>query len=132
MAIELLAAAAITMISPYLVKAGEAAAEKVGEGAAAAAGKVLGWIRSRLGGDAKAALEGVEANPGSEARKAVLKEELVRALEADPELAKELRALIPDDLIDGGAMTQDVSGAGAIGNQVKGSGNTVNINRSPN
>ena len=64
MAIELLAAAAISMISPYLAKAGEAAAGKVGEGAAEATGKVLGWLRAKLGGEAREALEQDEKRSG--------------------------------------------------------------------
>lgn len=127
MAIELLAAAAISMISPYLAKAGEAAAGKVGEGAAEATGKVLGWLRAKLGGEAREALERVERNPESEGRQAVLKEELVRALEADPRLAEELGALIPEEVRQRVTLTQTVSGDNAKAAQVQGSGNDVTI-----
>jgi hypothetical protein len=57
----------------------------------------------------------------------VLKEELAKALEADPELAEELRALIPDDVRQSVTMTQTVSGDNAKAAQVQGSGNDVKI-----
>ena len=127
MAIELLAAAAITMIAPYLAKAGEAAAEKAGEGAAEAAGKVLSWLRAKLSGEAREALERVEGNPASEGRKAVFKEELAKALEADPGLAEELRALIPEDALQRVTMNQTIGGDNVKAAQVQGSGNDVKI-----
>ena len=127
MAIELLAVAAINMIAPYLAKAGEAAAEKLGEGTAEAAGKVLGWLRAKLGGRAKEALDELEAAPADSDNQADLRKQLKKALEADPSLAEELRALIPEDALQRVTMNQTISGDYAKGAQVQGSQNDVKI-----
>ncbi|HEU0097289.1 MAG TPA: hypothetical protein VFQ67_00810 [Allosphingosinicella sp.] len=119
--------AAVALVAPYLAKAGESAAEKVGEASAEGAGKVLGWMRAKLTGRAKEALDDLEKAPGSEDNQADLRKQLARAIEADPALAEELRALIPAEAMEEGAMVQNVSGAGAKAAQVRGSGNRTTI-----
>lgn len=122
-----LASAAVATLAPYLAKAGEGAAKKIGEQAVDSAGKLLGWMRAKLGGRAQEALDDLAAKPDSEDNQADLRKQLAKALEADPALAAELRALLPADALAEGSMTQNVSGAGAKAAQVKGSGNTTTI-----
>ena len=83
--------------------------------------------RARLGGRAKEALDDLAAKPDSEDNQADLRKQLAKALEADPALAGELRAMLPADAAGSDSMSQTVSGAGAKAAQVKGSGNTTSI-----
>jgi len=122
-----LASAAVAALAPYLAKAGESAAKKVGEEAVAAGGRLLGWMRERLGGRAREALADLEAKPESEDNQADLRKQLAKALEADSALAAELRAMLPAAATSVDSMIQNVSGAGAKAAQVKGSGNTTTI-----
>lgn len=121
------AAATVAFIAPYLAKMGEAAAGKIGQAGGEAASKVLGWLRDKLTGRAREALGDLEKAPESEDNQADLRKQLSMALEADPALAEELRAMLPAEALEAGAMTQNVSGAGAKANQVRGSGNTTTI-----
>jgi hypothetical protein len=61
----------------------------------AAAGKVLGWPCAKLGGRARESLDELEAAPADADNQADRRRPLKKALEADPRLAEELRALIP-------------------------------------
>src|SRR4051794_28254964 len=98
-----LAAAAVAVLSPYLAKAGEGAAKKLGEEAVDGAGKLLGWMRAKLGGGAKEALEELATTPGDQDNQAVLRKQLAKALQADPALAAELQAMLPREATDAGA-----------------------------
>jgi hypothetical protein len=69
-------AAAVAVLVPYLAKAGEEAAKKIGEEAGEAGGRVLGWLHARLGGRAKDALDDLVASPGSEDNQADLRKQL--------------------------------------------------------
>jgi hypothetical protein len=122
-----LATAAVAVLSPYLAKAGEGAAKKIGEEAVDGAGKLIGWMRTKLGGAAQKALDDLAAKPNSELNQTDLRTQLAKALEADPALAAELQAMLPRQATEAGAMTQDVSGAGAKAQQIRGSGNTSTI-----
>ena len=122
-----LASAAVALLSPYLAKVGEGAAKKIGEDTVETGGKLFGWIRAKLGGRAKEALDDLAAKPGSEDNQADLRKQLVKALEADPALATELRAMLPADAAGTDSMSQTVSGAGAKAAQVNGSGNKTTI-----
>jgi len=122
-----LASAAVAVLSPYLVKASEGAAEKIGEESVEAGRKLFGWLRARLGGRGQEALNDLASKPGSDDNQADLRKQLAKALAADPALIAELRALLPADATGGDTMVQNVSGAGAKAAQVKGSGNTTNI-----
>ena len=121
-----LASAAVAVLSPYLVKAGEGAAEKIGEESVEAGAKLFGWLRAKLGGRGREALNDLASKPGSDDNQADLRKQLAKALESDPTLIAELRALLPADAT-GDTMVQNVSGAGAKAAQVQGSGNTTNI-----
>ncbi|HTW28075.1 MAG TPA: hypothetical protein VME92_13170 [Acetobacteraceae bacterium] len=122
-----LASAAVAALAPYFAKAGEGAAKKMGEEAVDAGGRLLGWMRDKLGGRAQAALDDLAADPGSEDNAADLRKQLAKTLAANPALADELRALLPAGAAGGDTMTQTVSGPGAKAAQIKGSGNTTNI-----
>lgn len=117
------AAAAAGLAAHYLGKAGDAAAGKAGQASAEAAGKLLNWMRARLTGRAREALEDLEKAPDSELNRADLEKQLAKALAADPSLAEELRKLVPAEAIEAGGMVQVVTGDGAKGVQIKGSGN---------
>lgn len=125
MTIEIIATTAVALLAPYLVEFGNGAAGKLGEDAGEAGGRLLGWMRAKLGGRAREALGDLEAAPASADNEADLRKQLVKALEAEPGLAEELRALLPAGTIDASAMNQMVSGDGAKGAQVKGSGNNI-------
>ena len=122
-----LASAAVAILSPYLAKAGEGAAKKIGEEAVDTGGRLLGWMRAKLGGRAREALDDLVVKPDSEDNQADLRKQLTKMLETDPGLAAELRALLSADTQDAGSMSQTVSGANAKAAQVKGSGNTTSI-----
>ena len=111
-----LASAAVAILSPYLAKAGEGAAKKIGEEAVDTGGRLLGWMRAKLGGRAREALDDLVVKPDSEDNQADLRKQLTKMLVTDPGLAVELRALLSAD-----------SGANAKAAQVKGSGNTTSI-----
>jgi len=121
------AAAAVALVAPYLAKAGESAAEKLGETSVEAASKLLTWMRSKLTGRAREALVDLEKAPASEDNRADLRKQLLKALEVDPALAGELQAMLRSEAMEAGAMIQNVSGAGAKAAQVRGTGNRTII-----
>lgn len=122
------AAATVFFIGPYLAKMGEAAAEKIGEAGADAAGKVLGWLRNKLTPGGREALQDLEQVPENVDRQGALRVQLEKVLEQHPELLAELEAMLPAEAIEqGGAMVQNVSGVGAKASMTKGSGNTTTI-----
>jgi len=89
--------------------------------------KVLGWLRDKLTGRSKEALEDLEQNPSSEDNQADLRKQLTKLLEAQPELRTELQALLPVSPQGGDSMNQTVQGAGAKAAQTKGNYNTTTI-----
>ncbi|MFL5288492.1 MAG: hypothetical protein ACJ8AW_47945 [Rhodopila sp.] len=121
-----LASTAVALLSPYLAKAGEGAAKKIGEDTVETGGKLLAWVRAKLNGRAKEALDDLAAKPDSGDNQADLRKQLAKVLEADPALTAELRAILPADAASTDSMSQNV-GAGAKAAQVKGSGNTTSI-----
>jgi hypothetical protein len=122
-----LASAAVAALAPYLANAGEGAAKKIGEKAVETGGKLLGWMRARLSGRGQEALNDLTASPESTDNQADLRKQLAKALEANPELAAELKAMLPADAGHVDIMNQHVSGPGAKAVQVKGSGNTTTM-----
>lgn len=128
MAVEL-AAAAVAAILPYLVKAGESAAAKIGEQAGEAGGKLLGWLRDKLSPRAKEALDDLEADPQSADNQADLRKQIVKQLEAEPELRTELQRLVGQVQASDNAMVQNVTGAQAVGSMIRGDDNQVTIQR---
>lgn len=122
------AAAAVNLVTPYIAEAGKGAAKKIGEDSVASAGRLLGWLRERLTGRAKEALDDLEGNPASEDNQADLRKQLAKLLAEKPELLAELRALLPADPAEAaGAMHQTVQGERAKGAQVRGDRNKVSM-----
>jgi hypothetical protein len=121
------AAGAVALLAPYLVKAGEEAAGKIGEASAEAAGKVLTWMRTRLTGRAKEALVDLEKAPEAEDNQADLRKQLTKILQSEPKFLAELLAMLPPETFESPGMEQNVSGSGARAAQVRGSGNTTSV-----
>ncbi|MGQ5702015.1 hypothetical protein ACUJ46_08200 [Sandaracinobacteroides sp. A072] len=116
----------VACITPYLIKVGEGAAEKVGEASVEAGVKMLGWMKDKLSGRAKEALEDLEKAPSQEDNQADLRKQLVKVLEANPAFADELAALLPAPA-DSDTQTAIASGHGAVANVVKGNNNQTFI-----
>jgi hypothetical protein len=79
MSIELVAAA-VGFLVPYLTEAGKEAAKTIGKESAGAGIKVLGWLRDKVTGRAKEALEDLEQQPDSADNQADLRKQLVKLL----------------------------------------------------
>jgi hypothetical protein len=94
MAIETLAATAITLLSPYLAAGAKKAAEVAGAAVADQAGKLLSKIRDWFGSDqeAKAALQNYEINPNRYGP--TVQDILLEKLKANPNWADELRQIV--------------------------------------
>lgn len=123
--IESLAASAVALSAPYLGMMGAEAAKVVGKGGATATLKLLDWLRIKVTAGAREALGEMEAKP-SDNNKAVLRVELVKLLEACPDLVSELRALVTQ------AETESVSQQMNLGDdsravQSAGDKNTITI-----
>ena len=123
--IEALVASAIALVAPYLGKAGEEAAKTVGKEGATAGLKLLGWLRDKATGRAKEALEDAETKP-SDDNKADLRKQLVKLLDAQPDLLTELRKLLPEPAADASGQVMNV-GDNSRAVQNKGDSNTTTI-----
>jgi hypothetical protein len=93
-----LASQALALLGPYLTKAGEAAAGKVGEAAAKHADAILGAIRRKFGADhdtyAEQTLAKVEKEPHAEWPKQALQGLLTEKVQEDPAFMAELERLL--------------------------------------
>jgi len=125
MSIEL-AAAAVTLLSPYLMEAGKEAAKTLGKETAGASVKLLGWMREKLTGRAKEALTELEEKPDSQLNQDDLRTQLAKLLEKQPDLLPQLQELLSEAQTQGDVMTQNV-GAGGKASQIKGDRNKVSI-----
>lgn len=98
MDLTLLATNAVALLSPYLARAAETAATKVGEMAAEGGGKLLAWMKGRLSGQSRVveALQDLTQQPTDADSQASLRVGLRKALEAQPELVEELAALLKE------------------------------------
>lgn len=126
---SVLATAAVTTLAPYLAETGKSAAKKLGEEAVAESVRLLNWMREKLSsGRGKEALDDLVEHPEREDNQADLRKQLTKLLESDATLAVELQSLLPPDPGEvAGAMSQNVSGAGAKAIQTRGAGNTSTI-----
>ncbi len=126
-----LAASAVALLAPYVVKGSEAFAKKVGDAAFEGVGKLLSLVKGKLTGPAAAeVITDLEAKPEDERRQGALIVQLEKALEADPAFAEELQMLVKDIETKGGApVTQitDITGDHNKSTQISGSDNTVNM-----
>jgi hypothetical protein len=92
--------------------------------ALALGGKVWGWLRGKLTGDAAQRAAAVEAAPGKASAKPMIAALLHDLLEEKPELAKELLALLGGEAGVQAVQTATVTGGGTV-TQIAGSGNTI-------
>jgi hypothetical protein len=120
------AEAAVMLVTPILAEVGKGAANKLGEESAEGGLKLLGWLRDKMTGRAREALNDLEDDPGSEDNRADLRKQLAKQLESQPDLLVELRSLLPQGAV-GDTMTLTVSGTDNKAAQIKGTGNTTTI-----
>jgi hypothetical protein len=125
MSIEL-AATAVGFLVPYLAEAGKEAAKTVGSKTADTAIKVLGWMREKMTGRAKEALDDLENNPDSQLNQDDVRTQLAKLLEQRPELVRQLTNLLSERQAQGDVLIQTV-GDGGKASQIKGNLNTVSI-----
>jgi hypothetical protein len=125
MSIEL-AAMAVGFLAPYLTEAGKEAAKTVGKEGAEGGLKLLGWMREKLTGRAKAALADLENNPDGPDNQADLRKQLGRLLGEQPELVPQLQALLSEAQTLKPSMRLNI-GAGGQGIQIAGNENTASI-----
>lgn len=89
-----LAAVVVALLSPYLARAAEGFAVKVGEGAAEHIGDLYSLVRRKFDSDAdpvgRGALRELEAQPANDASQEALVDVLAHKATADPEFAEEL------------------------------------------
>jgi hypothetical protein len=128
-----LAGTAVTFLAPYLVKAGEKAAEEVGKRLPDAPAKIWQAIMARFAGKpvAEEAVKDIIANPDDADNQAGFRKELRKVLEADATFAAELERLLAEAQRQrGGTISNTGSGAvatsggvaaGAGGAAIKGS-----------
>jgi vacuolar-type H+-ATPase subunit I/STV1 len=125
MSIEL-AAAAVSLLAPYLTEAAKEAAKTVGKETAGAGLNLLGWMREKLSGRAKEALAELEEKPDSQLNQDDLRTQLAKLLEKWPGLIPQLRELLSDAQSQGDVMNQTI-GAGGKASQIKGDRNKVSV-----
>jgi hypothetical protein len=91
-----IATTAVTVLTPYVVKAGEKTAEKLGEMLPAGVGKVWKAIAGRFKGKAAAeeAAADLVAQPEDEDNQAAFRKQLKKVLEADRGFMAELSQLL--------------------------------------
>lgn len=90
------AAHVVAVLTPYLAAAGTGLATEAGEATWAQCGKLWGLLRERLTGTpAQGALEDLRAEPSEPDVQGQARLQLRKALTADPDLTRELMALLP-------------------------------------
>ena len=89
-----LAAAAVAVVSPYLVAGATEAAKSLGKETATGTLKVIGWLRSKLTGAGAEALAEAEQAPQDAGAQAALRLQVRKLLEGNAALASELEALL--------------------------------------
>jgi hypothetical protein len=124
MSIEL-AAAAVSVLAPYLTEAAKEAAKTVGKETAGTGLKLLGWMREKLSGRAKEALADLEEKPDSQLNQDDLRTQVAKLLEKEPDLVPQLQALL-SKAPQGDVMSQTVGKRGK-GGQIRGNRNKVSI-----
>lgn len=125
MSIEL-AAAAVGLLAPYLTETGKEAAKTVGKETAEGGFKLLGWMRDKLAGRAKEALQELEEQPNAQLNQDDLRTQLAKLLEKQPDLVPQLRGLVNETQAQSDLMRQNV-GAGGKAIQTKGNRNISSI-----
>jgi hypothetical protein len=110
-----LATTAVAFLSPYLVKAGEKAAEEVGKKLPEAAAGVWNAIITKFRGNvvAEAAVKDLVEQPGDQLNQSTFVNQLRKALEAEPEFATELAHLLEEGKRQSGDTISN-TGSGAV------------------
>ena len=109
-----LATTAVTVLSPYLVKAGEKAAEKVGEKLPGGIGTLWNTVMARLKGKpaAEDAVQDLVVKPDDPLHQSAFANQLRKVLETEPAFAAEVERLLSSTQPQGGD-TIIVTGSGA-------------------
>ena len=110
-----LATTAASFLSPYLKKAGEKAAEKIGAQLPAAAGKMWNAITSRFNGRpaAEDAVKDLMAKPDDQLYQSTFANQLRKILEVEPAFVVELERLLNSAQSQGGDTIVN-TGSGAV------------------
>lgn len=109
------AAAATTLLTPYLVKAGEKAAEEVGKHLPSALGRLWSAMTARFKGKpaAEESLTDLVARPDDDDTVAAFRNQLRKLMESNPDFARELAELLRSARSEAGD-TIVVTGSGAV------------------
>ena len=118
-----LAAAATALLSPFIKKAGETVAEKLGEKLPDALGKVWNAISNKSSSAVEAASD-LAKNPDDAENEVFLKKQLQKALEKDQDFARLLTDLIEDAKKDSAI---NIGGDGVVANNNSTAVGSVNI-----
>ena len=110
-----LATTVASFFSPYLVKAGEKAAEKIGERLPEAVGKVWHAITAKFTGKpvAEEAVKDLVAKPDDQLNQSAFAQQLRKVLEFEPTFAAELERLLNSAQSEGGDTIVN-TGSGAV------------------
>ena len=110
-----IATTAVAFLSPYLVKAGEKAAEEVGKKLPEAAARVWNAIMTRFRGNmvAEAAVKDLADQPGDQLNQSTFANQLRKAVEAEPAFATELAHLLEEAKRQSGDTIMN-TGSGAV------------------
>jgi hypothetical protein len=119
-----LATTTVALLSPYLIKAGEKAAEEVGKALPDVPGKIWRAIMTRVTGQptAEEAVKDVLQSPTDADNQGRFRQELRKALEADSTFATELEQLLGeaqrqrgDTIMNTGTGAVTIGGGVAVG-----------------
>jgi hypothetical protein len=91
-----IATSMVTILGPYVSKAGEAFAKKVGEVAVDKAEKMLGWLKQKFAGDPSATKDLTRFEQDPKAFESGLKAAIQEKAEADPAFAQEAAQRVAD------------------------------------
>jgi hypothetical protein len=110
-----LANTAVAFLSPYLVKAGEKAAEEAGKKLPDAAARVWNAITTKFRGNvvAEAAVQDLAEQPGDQLNQSAFANQLRKVLEAEPVFATELAHLLEEAKRQSGDTITN-TGSGAV------------------
>ena len=110
-----IATTAVAFLSPYLVKAGEKAAEEVGKKLPEAAARVWNAIMTRFRGNvvAEAAVKDLAEKPGDQLNQSTFANQLRKALEAEPAFVSDLVRLLEEAKRQSGDTISN-TGSGAV------------------
>jgi hypothetical protein len=121
--IALMAVSTVNLLIPFLKKAAEKGAEKLGE---STAGTLFEVLKNKLKSPtAQEALADLQKKPEDADSQAALRAQVRKALENDPELGKLLHELVGKAGESTHAQVANVTGDGSRVAQIQGSGNMV-------